>query len=59
MSELDTNTREVPAEWLDVPEIKEATELAEEAAYTEAELEAYEKCGFSGFFIFRTLQRSP
>jgi predicted transposase/invertase (TIGR01784 family) len=43
MSELDANTREVPAEWLAVPEIREAIELAEEAAYTEPELAAYDK----------------
>lgn len=43
MSELNANTKEVPAEWLAVPEIKKALHLAEEAAYTPGELEAYEK----------------
>jgi predicted transposase/invertase (TIGR01784 family) len=43
MSELNANTRKVPAEWLAVPEIREAIQLAEEAAYTEPELAAYDK----------------
>lgn len=43
MSELDSNTKEIPPEWLAIPEIKKAVDLAEEAAYTPAELAAYEK----------------
>ena len=39
MSELNEKTNQVPAEWLEVPEIKQALDLAEEAAYTPAELE--------------------
>jgi predicted transposase/invertase (TIGR01784 family) len=40
--EIDENTTEVSQELLDVPEIREAVELAEQAAYTPAELSAYE-----------------
>ncbi len=43
MSELDTQTREIPKEWLEVPEIKQAVDLTEEAAYSESELAAYDK----------------
>ena len=43
LSELDKKTNDAPQEWLNVPEIKEAMALAEEAAYTEAELDAYDK----------------
>jgi predicted transposase/invertase (TIGR01784 family) len=43
MSELGEKTQHIPSEWLDIPEIKEATDLAEEAAYTPSELEAYDK----------------
>ena len=43
MSELNADTQEVPADWLNVPEIKQAVELAEEAAYTPGELDSYEK----------------
>jgi predicted transposase/invertase (TIGR01784 family) len=43
MSELDEKTKSIPAEWLAVPEIKQAVELTEEAAYTENELAGYDK----------------
>jgi predicted transposase/invertase (TIGR01784 family) len=43
MSELDEHTKEAPAEWLEVDEIRTAVELSEEAAYTPGELAAYEK----------------
>jgi predicted transposase/invertase (TIGR01784 family) len=43
MSELNDKTKYIPNEWLDVPEIKEASDLAEEAAYTPSELVAYDK----------------
>ncbi len=43
MSELDAKTKAIPEEWLTVPEIKQAVDLTEEAAYSESELEAYNK----------------
>lgn len=43
MSELDEKTKIVPAEWLAVPEIKQAVELTEEAAYSANELAGYDK----------------
>lgn len=43
ISELNEKTNQIPAEWLDVPEIKQAVELAEEAAYTADELADYDK----------------
>ena len=43
MSELNEKVNQVPAEWLEVPEIKQAIDLAEEAAYTPAELEDYDR----------------
>lgn len=43
MSELNNRTRVVPPEWLEVPEIKQAVELSEEAAYSPAELDMYDK----------------
>lgn len=42
MREIDEKTRRAPEDLLAVPEIKEALDLAEEAAYTDGELEAYE-----------------
>ncbi len=42
ISELNEETREVPQEWLEVPEIQEALTLAQEAAYTPEELASYE-----------------
>lgn len=43
ISELNEKTNQAPEEWLETPEIKEALHLAEEAAYTPEELEAYDK----------------
>ena len=43
MSELDKKTTEIPPEWLEVPEIKQAVELSAVSAYTPDELAAYEK----------------
>ncbi len=43
ISELNEKTHQAPEEWLETPEIKEALDLAEEAAYTPEELEAYDK----------------
>ena len=41
MSEIDEQTKNIDPELLAVPEIKEAIELSEEAAYTKEELAAY------------------
>ena len=43
MSELDNKTQALPPELLAIPEINKAASLAEEAAYTPAELEAIDK----------------
>lgn len=43
MSELNEETTEIPQELLDVPEIAEAARLAEEAGYSAAELESYDR----------------
>lgn len=42
MSEINEQTKEVDPELLAVPEIREAIELSEEAAYTKEELASYE-----------------
>lgn len=42
LREIDEKTREVPKELLQVPEIAEAIELSEEAAYTPEQLESYQ-----------------
>ena len=42
MREINEKTKKVSQELLDIPEIAEAIELAEEAAYTEGELDVYE-----------------
>lgn len=42
LSEINESTRQVDPELLSVPEIREAIELSEEAAYSKAELAAYE-----------------
>jgi predicted transposase/invertase (TIGR01784 family) len=42
MKEVTNHAREVDPELLAIPEIKEAIDLSEEAAYTPAELDAYE-----------------
>jgi predicted transposase/invertase (TIGR01784 family) len=42
MNELTSDTKTVDPELMKVPEIREAVNLAEEAAYSPAELEAYE-----------------
>lgn len=42
LSEIQDNTTQIPAELLEVPELREACELAEESAYTEAELARYQ-----------------
>lgn len=43
LSELNEHTRTIPEEWLNVPEIKKAVDLAEEAGYTPGELDAYDR----------------
>ena len=43
MAELNEKSNQVPSEWLSVPEIKQALDLAEEAAYTPGELAAYDQ----------------
>ena len=43
ISELNEKTNQAPEEWLETPEIKEALDLAEEAAYTPEELDAYDR----------------
>ena len=43
MAELNEKSNQVPSEWLTVPEIKQALDLAEEAAYTPEELAAYDQ----------------
>ena len=43
ISELNEKTNQAPEEWLETPEIKEALDLAEEAAYTPGELAAYDQ----------------
>jgi predicted transposase/invertase (TIGR01784 family) len=42
LREIDEKTKKVSQELLDVPEIAEAIGLAEEAAYSEGELDVYE-----------------
>jgi predicted transposase/invertase (TIGR01784 family) len=41
MREIDENTREISKDLLEIPEISEAIELAEEAAYTPEQMEHY------------------
>ena len=43
ISELNEKTKQAPKEWLETPDIKEALDLAEEAAYTPEELASYDK----------------
>jgi predicted transposase/invertase (TIGR01784 family) len=43
LSELDEKVHQVPVAWLEVPEIKQALDLAEEAAYTRGELATYDQ----------------
>ncbi len=43
LTEIDENTREVPEELLENPEVKRAIEVVEESAYSDAELQAYDK----------------
>ena len=43
LTEIDENTREVPEELLESPEVKRAIEVIEESAYSDAELAAYDK----------------
>jgi predicted transposase/invertase (TIGR01784 family) len=43
MAELNDKMKQLPSEWLDVSEIREAAALAEEAAYNTSELAAYDQ----------------
>ena len=43
LTEIDENTREVPPELLDNPDIKKAVAQLEESAFTDAQLRGYEK----------------
>lgn len=43
LTEIDENTREVPQELLDNPDIKKAVAQLEESAFTDAQLRGYEK----------------
>ena len=43
LTEIDENTREVPEELLENPDVKRAVEIVEESAYSEAEMYAYDK----------------
>ncbi len=43
LSELNEKVNQAPSDWLEEPEIKLALDLAEEAAYTPAELEDYDR----------------
>ena len=43
LNEIDEQTPEISTELLDIPEIHEATELARQSTYTDAELETYER----------------
>lgn len=42
LREIDEKTTTVPQELLDIPEIAQAVELAEESAYTPGELTLYQ-----------------
>lgn len=43
LREIDEKTKEVPPDLLTIPEISKAVELSEQAAYSDGELEAYER----------------
>ena len=43
LTEINAKTREVPAELLENPEVSQALKIVEEAAYTPAEMRAYDK----------------
>ena len=43
LTEIDENTKEVPEELLENPDVKRAVEIVEESAYSESEMYAYDK----------------
>ena len=43
LTEIDDNTREIPADLLNTPETKKAVNIIEESAFTDAQLAGYEK----------------
>lgn len=45
LTEINSNTREVPADWLTSPEINKALEEPKVSSFTDAELRTYDKSG--------------
>ena len=45
LTEINSNTREVPADWLTSPEISKALEELKVSSFTDAELRTYDKSG--------------
>ena len=45
LTEINSNTREVPADWLTSPEISKALEEPKVSSFTDAELRTYDKSG--------------
>lgn len=45
LTEINSNTREVPADWLTSPEISKALEEPKVSSFTDAELHTYDKSG--------------
>lgn len=45
LTEINSNTREVPADWLTSPEIIKALEELKVSSFTDAELRTYDKSG--------------
>jgi predicted transposase/invertase (TIGR01784 family) len=43
LTEIDENTREVPQELLESPEVKQALDIVEQSGYSDAEMERYDK----------------
>jgi predicted transposase/invertase (TIGR01784 family) len=43
LTEIDEDTHEVPAELLEAPDVRHALDLVEQSAYSDAEMEAYDK----------------
>ena len=45
LTEINSNTREVPADWLTSPEISKALEEPKVSSFTDAELRTYDRSG--------------
>ena len=43
LTEIDENTREVPAELLESPEVRQALDIVEQSGYSDAEMYSYDK----------------